>query len=62
MLPSAKQSRIKWYLTRMCLLHSWNTGFFGQRQGGLVVHPEFYCSNVSPEEITEQASKPERLS
>ena len=37
-------------------------GVLGQRQGGLAVHPKFHCSNVSPEEITEQASKPERLS
>jgi hypothetical protein len=37
-------------------------GVLGQCQGGLAVHPEFHCSNVSPEEITEQASKPERLS
>jgi hypothetical protein len=37
-------------------------GVLGQRQGGLAVHPEFHCSNVSPEEIIEQASKPERLS
>jgi hypothetical protein len=34
----------------------------GQRQGGLAVHLEFHCSNVSPEEITKEASKPERLS
>jgi hypothetical protein len=27
MLPSANQSRIKWYLTPMCLLCSWNTRF-----------------------------------
>jgi hypothetical protein len=37
-------------------------GVHGQCQGGLAVHPEFHCSNVSPEEITEQASKPEHLS
>jgi hypothetical protein len=37
-------------------------GVLGQRQGRLVVHSEFHCSNVSPEEFTEQASKPERLS
>jgi hypothetical protein len=37
-------------------------GVLGQRQGGLAVHPEFHCSNVSLEEITEQTSKPERLS
>jgi hypothetical protein len=37
-------------------------GVLGQCQGGLAVHPKFHCSNVSPEEITEQASKPERLS
>jgi hypothetical protein len=37
-------------------------GVLDQRQGRLVVHPEFHCSNVSPEEITEQTSKPERLS
>jgi hypothetical protein len=37
-------------------------GVLGQCQGGLAVHPKFHCSNVSPEEITEQASKPDRLS
>jgi hypothetical protein len=37
-------------------------GVLGQRQGGLAVHPEFHCSYVSPKEITEQTSKPERLS
>jgi hypothetical protein len=34
----------------------------GQRKGRLAIHPEFHCSNFSPEEITEQASKSGRLS
>jgi hypothetical protein len=37
-------------------------GVLSQRQSELVVHPGFHRSSVSPEEITEQASKPERLS
>jgi hypothetical protein len=37
-------------------------GVIGQRQSGLAVHLKFHCSSVSPEEITEQSSKPERLS
>jgi hypothetical protein len=37
-------------------------GVLDQRKSGLVVHPEFHRSCVSPEEITEQSSKPERLS
>jgi hypothetical protein len=37
-------------------------GVLGQRQSGLTVHPEFHHSSVSPEEITEQSSKLERLS
>jgi hypothetical protein len=37
-------------------------GVLSQCQVGLAVHPEFHCSNISPEEITEQTSKPERLS
>jgi hypothetical protein len=37
-------------------------GVLGQHKGGLAIHPEFHCSNFSPEEITEQASKSERLS
>jgi hypothetical protein len=37
-------------------------GVLGQCQSGLVVHPEFHRSSVSPEEITEQSSQPERLS
>jgi hypothetical protein len=34
----------------------------GQCQSRLAVHPEFHRSIVSPEEITEQSSQPERLS
>jgi hypothetical protein len=37
-------------------------GVLGQCQSELAVHPEFHCSSVSPEEITEQSSQPERLS
>jgi hypothetical protein len=37
-------------------------GVLGQRQGGLAVHPKFHYSYVSPDEITEQVSKPKRLS
>jgi hypothetical protein len=37
-------------------------GVLGQCQSGLAVHPEFHRSSVSPEEITEQSSQPERLS
>jgi hypothetical protein len=37
-------------------------GVLGQYLSGLAVHPEFHRSSVSPEEITEQSSHPERLS
>jgi hypothetical protein len=37
-------------------------GVLGQCQSGLAVHPEFHRSSLSPEEITEQSSQPERIS
>jgi hypothetical protein len=37
-------------------------GVLCQGQSGLAVHPEFYRSSVSDEEITKQSNKPERLS
>jgi hypothetical protein len=61
MLPSAKQSRMKWYLIRMYLLRSWNTGFLANaRADWLSILSS--TAPVSPEEITEQSSQPERLS
>ena len=33
---SSKQPRMKWYLTRMCLLRSWKTGFFARARADLL--------------------------
>jgi hypothetical protein len=52
MLSSTKQSQMKWYLTRMCLLRSWNTRFLA-KDSRLAIHPKFHCSSVSSEEIIE---------
>ena len=41
MLPSSKQPQMKWYLTRMCLLRSWNTGFFARARAD-------FLSTLSP--------------
>src|ERR1043165_8469593 len=53
---------MKWYLTRICLLRSWKTGFFARARADLLSTLSCTAPGVSAEEITKQSSEPEGLS